>query len=113
MDATTHVIECFWPGVDVTDLDDLDRRAVDAVAELGREGVRVAYRGSWLLREDEVVLCFFTGSRVAVTEAARRAEIPFERIHEGVHPVRNPGLATVIDHPDPDRPSAEGPVPGG
>ena len=113
MDTTTYVVECFWPEVDTADFDALDRRAIAAVAALDGEGILVAYRGCWLIREDEVVLCFFTGTRTDVTAAARRAEIPFERIHEGVHPARAPGVATPIDQADHDRATVEGPAPGG
>lgn len=105
---TTHVVECFWPGVGTTDLDELDGRVTATVAALDREGVHVAYRGSWLLREDEVVLLFLDGSRDDVTLAARRAAIPFERIHEGLRATRTGGLGASIDQPDPDRPSVEG-----
>jgi hypothetical protein len=111
--ATTHVVECFWPGVAADDLEALDRRAAASAATLDAEGTPVTYRGSWLLREDEVVLCFFDGSREAVTEAARRAEIPFERIHEGMHPSRTPELTFQPDQPDPGRPPATGCSHGG
>lgn len=114
MDAdTTHVVECFWPGVTADDLEALDRRAAASAAELDAEGTPVTYRGSWLLREDEVVMCFFDGTRAAVAEAARRAEIPFERIHEGMHPARTPGATFHADQPDPDRPPAAGRSHGG
>ncbi len=113
MDTTTYVVECFWPGVDTADLDALDRRAIAAVAALDAEGILVVYRGSWLIREDEVVLCFLSGTRTDVTAAARRAEIPFERIHEGVRPARVPGVAIHIDQADHDRATVDGPTPGG
>jgi hypothetical protein len=35
-----------------------------------------------LMREDEVVLCFFEGSAANVRRAAESAKIPFERILE-------------------------------
>ena len=110
---TTHVVECFWPGVDAPDLDELDSRVAEAVRALEREGVHVAYRGSWLLREDEVVLCFFNGSRDDVTAAARRAAVPYERIHEGVHAARTACLEPPIAQLDRQRSGAEGQRPGG
>lgn len=89
-DPTNHVVECFWPGIEPADLADLDARAAASAAGLGREGASVAYRGSLLLREDEVVLCFFVGAQAAVVEAMRRAEIAYERILEGVPPAHLP-----------------------
>ena len=110
---TTHVVECFWPGVDTTDLDELDSRVTETVAAHDWEGVHVAYRGSWLFREDEVVLYFFDGSRDDVAAAARRAAVPFERIREGVHGARTQGLGILLTQPDPHRSAAEGRSPGG
>jgi hypothetical protein len=42
----------------------------------------VRYHGSVLMREDEVVLCFFEGTAEGVRHAAQDAAIPFERIME-------------------------------
>jgi hypothetical protein len=109
----THVVECFWPGVHPADLDALDARAADAVAALRREGIQVAYRGSWLLREDEVVLCFFDGTRDEVTAAARRAAIPYERVQQSIHAAGIAGRAGPDGQPDPGPAQAEGPVRGG
>ncbi len=95
---TNHVVECFWPDIEMADLADVDARASASVAELVREGVPITYRGSLLLREDEVVLCFFAGERAAVTEAIRRAAITYERILEGVPAARRP-----VAHGDRDR----------
>ena len=78
----SFVAECFWTGVSEEDLPALDERAQRSVAVLAREGEHVRYLGSLLLREDEVVLCFFEGSAAGVRMAAERAEIPFERILE-------------------------------
>ncbi len=69
------VVECFWPGVREADVEALDLRVVQAA-----RGVSVRYLGSILLRDDEVVLCRFSGTAATVREVALRAEIPFERI---------------------------------
>lgn len=112
--GASHVVECFWPNVRVADLATLDARAAGVVAQLGREGVGVGYLGSLLLPEDEVVLCFFAGTRDAVTEAVQRAEIPFERILDSIHPDwPRVDVAPAIDHPDPGRQSTGVPSPGG
>ena len=92
--ATTHVVECFWPGVTEADVHALDERAEAAVAALAGDGARVEYLGSILVREDEVLLCLFEGSPKAVRLAAERAAIPFERILEAsdsTHPAGRQG----------------------
>jgi hypothetical protein len=81
-DEAEYLAECFLPGVQEADLQALDARAQQAAAALAAAGGQVRYLGSLLLREDEVVLCRFAGSRDAVHEAARRAQVPFERILE-------------------------------
>ena len=63
-------------------------------------GRRVRYLGSLLLRDDEVVLCLYAGTRDAVDEAARRAELPFERILETA---RSPWAAHHDDRRGTDR----------
>ena len=60
----------------------LDQRATASAAELSRDGDRVRYLGSLLMRQDEVVLCRFEGSEEGVRRVAERAAIPFERIVE-------------------------------
>ena len=77
-----YVAECFWPGVADADVRALDDRAAAAATDVSRRGRRVGYLGSILMREDEVVLCFFEGSAEAVRLAAELARIPFERILE-------------------------------
>jgi hypothetical protein len=80
LDPGEFLAECFWPGVNEGDLAALDKRAQAAALELSREGHSVRYRGSVLVRQDEVVLCCFEGSEDSVRGAAERARIPFERI---------------------------------
>ena len=77
-----YLAECFWPGVQESDLHALDQRASASAAELAMEGEHVQYLGSLLMRTDEVVLCRFAGSEEAVRRVAERAAIPFERILE-------------------------------
>lgn len=81
-DGPSYVAECFWPGVQASDLHALDVRALAQAAACSRAGEDVRYLGSILLRDDEVVLCRFHGSEAAVRRAAVEAEIPFERILE-------------------------------
>jgi hypothetical protein len=78
----SFVAECFWAGVTEDDLVALDRRVETCVAGMTRGGEKVRYLGSMLMREDEVVMCFFEGSAENVRRAAVLAEVPFERILE-------------------------------
>lgn len=94
----SFVVECFWTGVSGDDLQALDERAPRSVAGMAGEGEQVRYLGSLLLREDEVVLCFFEGSAANVRRAAERAEIPFERILETTGS-RGPVSPATTDEP--------------
>ncbi|HUB09903.1 MAG TPA: hypothetical protein VMB50_23065 [Myxococcales bacterium] len=80
--ATEFVAECMWPDVHEDDLRALDQRATEHVERLAAGGVKVRYLGSMLMREDEVVLCFFEGGLETVRDAASAAQIPFDRILE-------------------------------
>ena len=74
------VVECLLPDVDETDLAAIDARAA-AVAERCGDSPGLAYLGSILIVEDEVILCLFEGTTVeAVRIVAEKAEIPFERV---------------------------------
>jgi hypothetical protein len=95
-----YLAECFLPDVRESDLSALDMRAEASAVALAATGRRVRYLGSLLLREDEVVLCLYAGERDAVDEAARRAEVPFERI---VETARSPWAAHHNDTRGPDR----------
>jgi hypothetical protein len=72
----SFVAECFWPGVRDEDVRALDERVRELL-----DGA-VVYRGSMLIRQDEVVLCEFEGPRAAVQSLAERAGVPFERLLE-------------------------------
>jgi hypothetical protein len=74
------IVECFLPDADEGDLVAIDARAA-AVAEQRGEAPELAYRGSILIIDEEVILCLFEGTTVdAVRIAAQQAEIPFERV---------------------------------
>ena len=83
--ATEYLAECFWPGVQQSDLIALDERALASAAALSADGVTVRYLGSLVMREDEVVLCRFEGPQSAVQRVVELAGIPFERILEAGH----------------------------
>jgi len=57
------------------------RRAQQAAEELSEQGSEITYRSAFLVPDDEVAFCLFdAGSRGAVEEACRRAELPLDRI---------------------------------
>ena len=74
------VAECFWPDVNEQVVLAAGARIVGCIEALGLPGAEIRYRGSILLREDEVVLCQFEGTAAAVREVVQCAEVPFERI---------------------------------
>jgi hypothetical protein len=92
--ATEYLAECFWPGVQPSDLMALDERALASAAALSADGVTVRYLGSLVMRADEVVLCRFEGSESAVRRVVEQAEIPFERILEAGHSLNHGGTQT-------------------
>jgi hypothetical protein len=98
-ESMSFVAECFWTGVSGDDLPALDQRAQRAAAGLASEGEQVRYLGSLLVREDEVVLCFFEGSAASVRRAAEQAEIPFDRIVETTGSHRPVAPAATGDAP--------------
>jgi hypothetical protein len=81
-ESLEFVAECLWPDVRESDLRELDRRVCEETTRSIAAGGRVRYRGSLLMREDEVVLCLFDGQLEAIRDVARAAGIPFERILE-------------------------------
>lgn len=69
--------ECLLPGVTPAIAEALGDRVM---AELARSGSPVAFIGSLLMPEDEVLLCLFAGPLAEVRAISERAELPFERI---------------------------------
>jgi Nickel responsive protein SCO4226-like len=78
-----YAAKCYWPGVTRTALEQVAARvtAEDFVARSGD----VAYLGSLLFAEDDLVLCLFDGaSPMAVKRASERAGVPCERVMDSV-----------------------------
>jgi Nickel responsive protein SCO4226-like len=74
-----YAAKCYWPGVGRSDLEQVAERAAETGLEPGQRDV--AYRGSLLFGDDDLVLCLFEGpSRTAVKGASERAGIPCERV---------------------------------
>lgn len=75
------MVECYVSRADASAVGRGAERARLAAEELTREGKPVRYLRSIFLPEDET--CFFiceAASAETVREAARRAELPFDRI---------------------------------
>ena len=79
-----YVVERYLPGVAAPELLRSLERVRLATEELRTEGTRVRYLGSTIVPDDEACFCQFEGSQDAVTEANRRAELPFDRIVSAV-----------------------------
>jgi hypothetical protein len=78
-----YAAKCYWPGVSETELDGLAARAREAGTRSSRAGV--AYLGSLLFSDDELVLCMFEGpSKGAVKDVSERAGIPCERLMNSI-----------------------------
>ena len=74
-----YAAKCYWPGVSRSDVEQVAERAAQAASETGSHDV--AYRGSLLFSDDDLVLCLFEGrSPAAVKRASERAGIPCERV---------------------------------
>jgi Nickel responsive protein SCO4226-like len=75
-----YAAKCYWPGDDQRELERITARALRTGDRPARDA-RVAYVGSLLCSDDDLVLCLFEGpSRAAVKRASDRAGIPCERL---------------------------------
>lgn len=76
-----YVVERYLPGLSRADLLPRLSRLEPVTNELRGEGSAVRYLGSTIVLEDDACFCQFDASSVAVvTEANRRADVPFDRI---------------------------------
>ena len=83
------LVECFWPGVSIADVDELDRRAREVTRRSRRRGVAVRYLGSLLMPDDEVVLFEFqAGSAEIVAHTSVQAGLPFQRVVPAMRPAQ-------------------------
>lgn len=77
-DREWQVAECLLPGLSLATAEALGHRLRQELA--GLCGQHVAFLGSLLMPEDEVLLCLFTGTEAEVRAVSERAGLPFERI---------------------------------
>ena len=84
-----YLVECFWPGVQIADVDKLDRRARVVARRSRRRGIPVRYLGSLLVPDDEVVLFEFQArSADVVAETSAQVGLPFQRVVPAVRPAQ-------------------------
>jgi hypothetical protein len=78
-DQGWQAAECLVPGMTRPVAEAM---AVRIAAELARSpyGQRVAFLGSLLMLEDEVLICIFAGAPADVRAVSVQAGVPFERI---------------------------------
>ena len=97
-----YAAKCYWPGVTESDLEQVAERAATVTLGSGRDGV--AYLGSLLFVDDDLVLCLFQGpSRAAVIQAGDRLGIPSERLMDSAW--LGPGLPRQEEAPPRSPPS--------
>jgi len=79
--VTTYLVEGYVPGGDIADLQ--DRACAAAAAAMRREGHKIRYLRSVVVRSDETCFHLFeAASEDVVAELARRAKLGYERIVE-------------------------------
>jgi hypothetical protein len=79
------MVERYVPGIESAAFAESVERAASAAAAMTEEGVPVTYLGSVFVPGEECSFCCFDAPDVeAVTEAHRRAGIPFWRVVEAV-----------------------------
>jgi hypothetical protein len=80
-----YAAKCYWPGVSPNQLEEVGTRAGRAAGRRRRRGGAVAYLGSILFPDDEIVLCLFDApSRAVVKQTSEEAGIPCERVMSSV-----------------------------
>lgn len=101
------LVECYLPGVAESDVAAASERARRVADELRRGGWDVAYLGALFVAADEAVFHQFRApNRGLVVEAARTAELVFERVVESIG-VDGGGAAVMSS---PDRPREASPL---
>ena len=82
--ARGYLVECYWPGVTEQAVADAAHRAVQAAAEIRRQGHDVDFLTAILVPADETNLLLRRRPEAAMRTASDRAGIPVERVLESV-----------------------------
>ena len=81
----TFLVEHYRPGRDVTQLSSSIARIQQIVAEMERAGEPVRYLSATIVPGDESFFCLIeAASEEVVSDAYRRADVPFERISAAI-----------------------------
>ena len=72
--ARGYLVECYWPGVTEQAVADAAHRAVQAAAEIRRQGHDVNFLTAILVPADETVFCLFEGSSASSKAKKQRCE---------------------------------------
>jgi len=81
----TFLVEHYRPGRDVLQLNSSIARIQGTVAEMERAGEPVRYLSATIVPGDESFFCLFeAASEEVVSDAYRRADVPFERISAAI-----------------------------
>ena len=90
--------KCFWPGVTQAEVERATARAAQEAKKASHAGNPVAYLGSIVFVDDDLLLCLFeASSRTAVWRTNERAGIPCERVMETVIGLPGAGLGDPIE----------------
>jgi hypothetical protein len=107
MDARNfYAAKCYWPGVTARQLEQASARAGAEAEAASRAGSTIAYLGSIVFPDDELVLCLFdAASRAVVRATAERAGMPCERVMYSHWLPWARAAAITRDHCRPPRPA--------
>ena len=99
----SFLVECYWPGVEIEQLESAVARVRAAADELRATGRPVEFVGTIFVRADETVFCLFDGNESDIRTVGARAGVPFERVLEllriegGAH-ASFPTIASPLEH---------------
>jgi hypothetical protein len=92
------MVECYWPDMTEDRVRDVLERVASTQSQYAQPRVRPL--GSLLVPSDGMVIFLFDGASAAILDAAKIAEVPFDRIVE-VHHVLIHGSTTPFGDPYP------------
>ena len=81
-----YLVERHLPGITGDQLKAAAQSAKDTSAQMREEGVQIRYLRSTFLPVEEKCFCLFDAPAPSIVEQAnRRANLPFERVHDAAH----------------------------
>jgi hypothetical protein len=88
--ARGYLVECYWPAVTEQAVADAAHRAVQAAAEIRRQGQDVEFLTAILVPAEETTFLPLRRPRGSHTNGRRQSWIPVQRVLESVRADRNP-----------------------